>query len=235
MKIVLKHPPKRFQSSCVTSSQHLPFCLRHQRPSLLGHSHRPMSTPSLKTTNQAAKTLEPIFPSSDCSNSLPFFTAKALQNHPGCFYWTLSSTWPSGLHLHPTTEMAGVKMTSEPHCLHQASVLIFLGLTWHVVVDHYLSLAPSAPLSPGSLLLRWLFFLGLLCWLLFLRSKLWSPFLLYIFVLGDLLLSHGCKCHSCANDFHIYISSSDLSLEHQTQKFDSLLDFSKTVWKASQA
>lgn len=140
MKIVLRHPPKRLQSSCVTSSQYLPFCLRHQRPSLLGHSHRPMSTPLLKTTNQAAKTLEPIFPSSDCSNSLPFFTAKALQNHPGCFYWSLSSARPSGLHLHPTTEMAGVKMTSEPHCLHQASVLIFLGLTWHVVVDHWLGM-----------------------------------------------------------------------------------------------
>ena len=49
--------------------------------------------------------------------------------------------------------------------------------------------------------------------------KFEAHFLLSTFVLGELILHRGCKCHSYADDFQIYNSGSDLSREHQTHKF----------------
>lgn len=116
-----------------------------------------------------------------------------------------------------------------PICPNQGSALISLGLTVAFRGGPRPPGTPSALGCLAPLLLAFLLLYRLLLRRLLRVLKFEALLLLYIFALNDLIPAHGCKFHSYADDFQICISSFDLSLEHRTHKFSSLLDVSKTV------
>ena len=135
-----------------------------------------MSASSLKKpTNQShkqTKYLEPIFSSRNCLNSeLPIlFLLNSVLDF--CHLASL-----------PTTQLKGLvsKWPVRPLCPNQGSVFTSLGLTPalsgdHFLLMHRLFLVPLASCSPGFTPTSLTFLLGLLCWLLLLYSKVWSPF-----------------------------------------------------------
>ena len=168
--------------------------LSSRSPSLFPN-HRPMRASSLwKPTNQPNKSLEAIFSSRNCPSS-ELLVLFLLTSVPG--------------HCHPPSPPHSWNDRCQedqwlPLRPNQGSVPTFLGLTLassggHFLLTHRLFLALWCLLL--ALLLLWHSssvsfadsFSGML--------KFEAHFLFYIFALTDLILCHGCKWHSYADDF----------------------------------